>query len=122
VIGSKCTSCESIRMPKLTPAPITPATTGREALGQHSETSTTPLGHIPPTPSPTKNRKTSICSLRLHETAQAGEERVEQDAHAHSRVRPMRSPRLPRSKPPSAAPSIRLAVKRANQSPPRAWV
>jgi len=34
-----------------------------------------------------------------------------------ARVRPMRSPRLPSAIPPTAAPSIRLAVNRPNQSP-----
>jgi hypothetical protein len=35
-----------------------------------------------------------------------------------ARERPIRSPRLPSTMPPIAAPSINAAVKRANQSPP----
>ena len=74
-------------MPTLIPAPKTPDTVGRDAFGQHSATSATPLGHMPPTPRPTRNRSTSICSRRFHERAEPGEHRIEQDAHAH-RPRP----------------------------------
>ena len=70
-------------MPTLMPAPRMPETVGRDALGQHSATSATPLGHMPPTPRPTRNRSTSICSERRDERAEPGEERIEQDAHAH---------------------------------------
>ena len=41
---------------------IAHATSGREAPGQHSETSATLLGQTPPTPRPTRTRRTSICS------------------------------------------------------------
>ena len=54
--------CESIRMPPLSAAPISPATIGRDLSGQHSAASATALGHTPPTPNPTRNRSTSICS------------------------------------------------------------
>jgi len=39
-----------------------------------------------------------------------------------ARVRPMRSPSSPSAIPPIAAPSIRAAVNRANQSPPSVGV
>ena len=39
-----------------------PAAVAFDAVGQLSATSAIPLGHMPPTPSPTRNRSTSICS------------------------------------------------------------
>ena len=49
-------------MPALSPAAITPETVAFDAVGQLSATSAIPLGHMPPTPRPTKNRNASICS------------------------------------------------------------
>jgi len=104
-------------MPKLMPAPMMPATSGREAFCQHSETNTTPFGHMPPTPSPTRKRNTSICSCVLTSVPKPVNTEYQTMLIPIARVRPMRSPRLPSAIPPTAAPSIRLAVNRPNQSP-----
>jgi hypothetical protein len=59
-------------MPALRPALITPETSGREALDQHSETRAMPFGHMPPTPRPTRKRSTSISScVRTHAPSMA---------------------------------------------------
>ena len=58
-------SCEINKTPALSPALMTPATQALDAEGQHSATSAMPLGHIPPTPKPTRNRSRSICSCVL---------------------------------------------------------
>ena len=55
-------TCESRRMPVLIAAPIKPATVGRALSGHDSATSATAFGHTPPTHSPTRKRRTSICS------------------------------------------------------------
>jgi hypothetical protein len=57
-----CAICESRRIPALIAAPINPANVGRALSGQHSATSATAFGQTPPTPKPTKKRRTSICS------------------------------------------------------------
>ena len=62
VIGQMRASWASRKMPALSPAAITPETVALEAVGQLSPTNAMPLGHIPPTPSPTRNRSSSICS------------------------------------------------------------
>jgi hypothetical protein len=54
--------CESMRIPPLRAAPISPAMMGRDLSGQHSAASATAFGHTPPTPRPTMKRSTSICS------------------------------------------------------------
>ena len=41
--------------------PITPATSGRDRSDHASETSATPLGHMPPTPVQARNHSTSNC-------------------------------------------------------------
>ncbi len=63
--GHNLATCDNNKIPAFKPALITPDTIGRDAVGQHSATNAIPLGHIPPTPSPTKNRKTSISSCVL---------------------------------------------------------
>ena len=70
-------------MPTLMPAPRTPETVGRDAVGQHSATSATPLGHMPPTPRPDQEPQHEHLFAAGDERAEPGEERVEQDAHAH---------------------------------------
>ena len=50
------------KIPTLAAVPKTPASNGREAVGQASEIRATPLGHIPPTPIHTTNLMTHICS------------------------------------------------------------
>jgi hypothetical protein len=62
VIGHARATCDSNKIPVFNPADITPDTNGFDAPGQHSATSAIPFGHIPPTPNPTRNRSTSICS------------------------------------------------------------
>ncbi|MEI8227748.1 MAG: hypothetical protein WCH77_05730 [Planctomycetota bacterium] len=61
VIGQTRPHCERAMMPTLMPAAITPDTVALLAAGQLSATSAMPLGHTPPTPSPTKNRSASSC-------------------------------------------------------------
>jgi hypothetical protein len=54
--------CERMRMPPLRAAPKSPAMIGRDLSGQHSAASATAFGQTPPTPRPTRNRSTHICS------------------------------------------------------------
>ena len=116
--GHSRASCDSKRIPAFSPADITPATSGFEAPGELSATSAIPFGHIPPTPKPTKNRSSSICSTVCTHAPSAAKIEYNRMLKPMARARPIRSPRLPSATPPTAAPSISAAVNRANQSPP----
>ena len=73
--GHARATCESRRMPPFNAAPMTPAITGRDRPGQHSAAKATEFGQTPPTPSPTKNRSTSISScVRTHAPSPANTE------------------------------------------------
>ena len=83
VIGCTLPNSERQTMPTLIPAARMPETVGRDVFGQHSATSATPLGHMPPTPRPTRNRSSSMCSQVSTNAPSPANNRVEQDADAH---------------------------------------
>src|SRR4051812_38829959 len=101
--------------PTFAAVPRTPATTGRDALDQASEASATPVGHIPPTPIPERNRSTRSCSALSAKNPTP--EKIEKQTMlaAIARTLPIRSPSHPKHSPPLAAPNRNAALYQENQ-------
>src|SRR5688572_14477518 len=105
VIGSALASVANRKMPTFADVPMIPASAGRDTFDHASDTSATPLGHIPPTPRHARNHSPTKCSGASAKYTVAENVEYVMMLSAIARERPMRSPRVPNSSPPAAAPN-----------------
>src|SRR5262245_54935621 len=92
------------KMPTFAEVPIRPATAGRDRPDQRSDKSATPLGHMPPTPVQARNHKPQSCHGACADAVAAAMIEYVRMLADMALARPIRSPSLPNSRPPVAAP------------------
>ena len=76
-------STPTMRNPRFAAAPIRPAMSARDLLGQISLTSATPSDHSPPMPSDATNRSAAMCHASVAKPHRPGEDRVRENAQRH---------------------------------------
>jgi hypothetical protein len=106
--------------PTFAEVPSSPEIIGREASDQASEARATPVGHMPPTPMPARNRSSRTCSGVAAKYPTSEKMEKQKMLAPIARTRPARSPSQPNKNPPAAAPSRKPALYHENQSPRRA--